>query len=103
MSSWLIEIEKEIQILKAQIIPGRIRTSARRISGIALKEFYNSTENNFILLLQKTASDENIPEDVRNSAFRLQSRVDEKFNSICTDPFGDAMRILNFVKTKIKK
>lgn len=103
MANWLIEIEKEFKIIESLTHTGKTRVSARRIAGYSLKEFYNSYEINFIVLLQKAMADDALPKIVNEAAFRLQSRVDEKFNSQSIDPIADAKIIYEFVKEKIPK
>jgi hypothetical protein len=107
MDQWLLDIEQEkrraAQASEAHN-EGRLRTSARRIAGIALVEYRRlaagapGTEN-FLVLLQDCANDPTKPDAVRDAARRLQARVGEDFTSSSADPLGDAEVIVKFVRS----
>jgi hypothetical protein len=111
MAHWLLDIESERRCAEeARRIghDGRLRTSARRIAGLALAEHRRMTagvvtEESFIDLLNACAADETMPEPVRAAAQRLVARVGSDFSSPSVDPMGDAEAIVTFVMTAAQK
>ncbi len=106
MSHWLIEIENERLRARASSHPARVRTSARRIAGIALTEYRRITagaarEESFITLLADCAADSTLPVVVRDAAHRLGARVSADFSSPSTDPMRDADVIVEFVASAV--
>ncbi len=99
---WLLQIETELNRLQPNENPGRTRTIARRIAGIALKEFYKSESEDFVRLLQQASDDITLPKDVRSSSGRLAARLSPDFTSPSVDPIGDAKMIVEFVKKQLK-
>ena len=95
---WLSDIETELQRLPLNENPGRTRAIARRIAGIALKELYKLSSEDFVQLLQRAADDSTLPEEIRASSTRLSARLSSDFTSPSTDPIGDAQVIVEFVK-----
>ena len=100
--NWQQQVENELQRIQPNGNAGRTRTIARRAAGIALQQYYSPDSTNFIELIQKATQDINIPETVRQAATRLETRIDDTFNSPSIDPIGDATLIVEFVKTKLK-
>jgi uncharacterized protein (UPF0147 family) len=98
--NWLNTIEKELLRLRPNEHPGRTRTTARRIAGIALQHYYASATSDFLKLLQSTVADDAVPVDIRAAADRLAARLDANFSSPSIDPVGDAMAIVEFVKQR---
>lgn len=96
--NWLLHIESELQRVQPNQPPGRTRTIARRIAGIALKEFYHAPAEDFVQLLHQAEEDVSLSEEARSASARLAARLDEHFNSPSTDPINDAMTIVEFVK-----
>lgn len=99
--NWLHQIETELQRVQPNQHPGRTRTIARRIAGIALKEFYHISSEDFIQLLRQAKEDVTLPETVRLASDRLAARLDVNFNSPSVDPVNDAMVIVEFVKKQL--
>jgi len=97
--NWLLHIETELKRIQPQQHPGRVRTIARRIAGIALREFYHSSTEDFIQLLHQAQEDTTLPETARSAAGRLAARLDANFHSPSVDPINDAMTIVEFVKS----
>ena len=98
--NWLQETEIELQRSLPDENPGRTRTIARRAAGIALKHFYASQSDNFLVLLQQAAADDLLPNEIREIAERMIARVDAQFNSPSTSPLNDAKMIIEFIKQK---
>jgi len=108
MPHWLVDIENERLRARESSHPARVRTSARRIAGIALSEYRRitagaSTEESFITLLAVCAADTAMPDAVRDAARRLGARVSADFSSPSTDPMGDADAIVGFVASLAQK
>jgi hypothetical protein len=111
MSSWLVEIKQETErAKKAQEIgnAGRLRTSARRIAGIAVQELQARHPHQFfgedyIRALRAMAASASLPKEVVDAASRLQGKLSEDFSSPSIDPLGDAMIIVGFVQSELKK
>ena len=85
---------------------GRVRTSARRAAGIAIREFEKQfTEmrygTDFISQLRSFASDVAIPENVRNAADRLQARLSPEFESPSKQPIEDAAIIVGYILERL--
>lgn len=95
---WLLQIETELNRLTPDDNPGRTRTAARRIAGIALQQFYKKPSDDFLRLLQNAMNDTSLPSDVVSAIQRLTTRLDSDFKSPSVDPIGDAMSIVEFVK-----
>ncbi len=96
--NWLLKIDAELGRIRPGQAAGKVRTTARRIGGIAMKELYGSASDNFLQQLQTAAADDALPEQVRSAAERLSTRLDENFSSPSVDPVGDAMIIVDHVK-----
>ena len=97
---WQLLIENEIQRIRPGENPGRTRTIARRIAGIALQHHYGNAPDDFLRLIQRAIADENLPVHVRSALGRLSARLDAQFSSPSTDPVGDAMMVVDFVRNK---
>ncbi len=81
---------------------GRVRTSARRAAGFAIKElarYYPDKQygKDFMTLLRSFALDASIPQQVRKAADRLQARLSPEFESVSTHPVEDAEIIVQFI------
>ena len=97
---WKSKISTELNRIHPGQNPGRTRTSARRIAGIALEEFYSLHGNDVIALLHKASQDPLLPPPVQEAARRLSARLTPEFTSPSTDPVGDAKTVVDFVKEK---
>ncbi len=97
---WLTDIETELHRIRPGENPGRTRTIARRIAGFALRHFYTLPDEDVLRLMASAMKDTAIPDNIRQAVERLAARLDAQFNSPSTDPIGDAMSIVNFVKQK---
>lgn len=95
---WHILIDNELQRIRRGENPGRTRTTARRIAGIALQHFYDNASDDFLRLIQRGIADGNLPVLVRSALERLGARLDAQFSSPSIDPVGDAMTVVDFVK-----
>ena len=100
--SWLLHIETELQRIQPNENPGRTRTTARRIAGIALNELYKLSDADFLKLLVRASDDHTLPETVWNASLRLAARLDANFTSPSIDPINDAMIVVTFVKEQLK-
>ena len=105
MAEWNEDIEIELRRARQAQNPGRVRTSARRIAGIAIREFQKlnaiqPTEQDHVSLLRLFMRMENVPADIRSAAARLEARLAPDFTSLSIDPIGDAMIIVEFVRKK---
>ena len=107
---WLNEIDAEmLRADEARKIghEGRLRTSARRMAGMALHEYSRtgktelSPADDCLGLLGQCAISPVFPREDREAAERLKARVTADFSSQSTDPIADAMAIVLFVKSKI--
>ena len=108
MTTWLTEIENELQRGRGWKNPGQTRTAARRIAGIAIKELqkyfpHHSFGEDYIRALRDFMNDDTLPVAVAEAARRLQARLSPDFTSPSVDPLGDAMLIVEFVKTRISE
>lgn len=99
---WRSKISTELSRIQPGQNPGRTRTTARRIAGIALEELYSLPGNDVIALLQKASHDTSLPPVVQESARRLSARLSPQFTSQSIDPIGDCKIIVDFVKEKIQ-
>ena len=98
--NWLIQIETELHRIQPNENPGRTRTTARRIAGIALQQFYHQSSEDFIKLIQIAIDDIALPDNVHSALERLATRLSADFTSPSTDPINDAMIVVEFVKSK---
>jgi len=96
--NWLLQIETELQRIQPNENPGRTRTTARRIAGIALQEFYHKPTEDFLRLLQFSLRDATLPNEVGLAIERLTTRLDTQFRSASINPIADAMIVVEFVK-----
>lgn len=78
--------------------PGRTRTIARRIAGIALQQYYQDQTTDFLRLLHAAVNDDAVPQDIREAVERLSARLDANFSSPSLDPLADALSVVEFVK-----
>jgi hypothetical protein len=106
MTDWQREIEIELRRAEGSTNPGRLRTAARRIAGIALQQLQQSLgqapgEGGYMNALRKFMSSKNIPREAAAAAERLEARISPDFTSPSVDPVGDAMLIVEYVKTKL--
>lgn len=98
--NWLLNIETEFQRIQPNENPGRTRTIARRIAGIALQHFYHKPNEDFLRLLNSAVNDSSLPENTRSAIERLITRLDANFASPSVDPINDAMIVVEFVKSQ---
>jgi hypothetical protein len=108
MADWMIEIENELRRGRQSQNPGRTRTVARRIAGIAIQELQSQFSNlyfgeDYYRALQAFMNADEIPAPVAEAARRLQERLTPDFTSPSIDPIGDAMMIVEFVKIRCSK
>lgn len=108
MRDWLGEIENELQRGRKSQNPGQTRTAARRIAGIAIKELQKHFPHqlfgeDYIRALRDFTNTDELPVAVVEAARRLQARLSPDFTSPSVDPLGDAMLIVEFVKTRINE
>ncbi len=108
MSDWLSKIDNEFRRGGLEQNPGRTRTSARRIAGIAIKELQSQpphqlSGDDYLRALQSFANTKDLPAVVVEAAQRLQARLSHDFTSPSVDPLGDAMIIVEFVKMRVSK
>ena len=106
MADWLHDIEVELRRAEQTANPGRIRTIARRIAGIAIQEIEQRNQKvqsgvDYIHSLRAFINLDGTPENVIAAAERLQTKLSENFVSPSIDPIGDAMIIVEFVKNQI--
>lgn len=99
--NWLLQIDTELQRIRPNEHPGRIRTTARRIAGIALQQFYHQSSDDFITLIQTAVADPALPDNVHAALERLAARLDANFNSPSVDPISDATIVVEFVKEQL--
>jgi len=86
---------------------GKVRTCARRASGLALMEFYkqktiNIGKLNFISLLRMCMEDEAFPDEIRAAAWRLQHPIASNLSSPSVNPIDDATVIINYIQSNKK-
>jgi len=107
--TWLEEVESELNRgREAERIgnQGRVRTAARRAVGIAVTEYQRTLPgkrygDDVMKQLRGVAEDRAIPEDVREAATRLQTRLSQEFTSPSRQPLADALVIINFFKREL--
>lgn len=99
--NWLLQIQTELKRIQPNQNPGRTRSTARRIAGIALKEYYKTSTENFLTLIQQASNDITLPKNVRDAALRLAARLSSDFTSPSVNPLGDAKIIVDFVKKQL--
>ncbi|HTR80630.1 MAG TPA: hypothetical protein VMM58_03300 [Bacteroidota bacterium] len=102
MIDWLRQIDAELSRVRESQNPGRIRTAARRIAGIALFHL-NEIEKapvsaDYLAAIRAFIQSPKIPDKVRNAATRLEARLSPDFTSPSADPIRDAMLIVEFVE-----
>jgi hypothetical protein len=106
---WRDEIDLEfVRAREAERIgnQGRVRTSARRASGIAIAELQRRFPDkqygsDFMTQLRSFALDPSIPEYVRSAACRLQARLSPEFASACKHPIEDAEIIVQYILERL--
>jgi len=108
MTDWLIEIENELRRVRQSENPGRTRTVARRIAGMAIKELQSRTPGlyfggDYFHALQAFMNASEIPAPVAAAAQRLTQRLTPDFTSPSIDPLGDTAIIVEFVKMRLGK
>lgn len=96
---WLRQIDTELSRITNERHPARIRTSARRIAGIALQHRSGSASDDLLRALQDAVNDPSLPDSVRDAAARLSARLAPDFSSPSVDPLGDAMIIVDLVRS----
>ena len=96
---WLRQIDTELSRVKNERHPARIRTAARRIAGIALQHRSGSASDDLLRALQDAVNDAALPVIVRDAAARLAARIAADFSSPSVDPLGDAMIIVDHVRS----
>jgi hypothetical protein len=106
--NWLLQIENELRRVKPGENPGRTRTIARRIAGIALLEYQRifpnqNFGNDYIKTLRGIMENQSIPQTVLDAADRLQTRLSVEYESPSINPIEDAKIIVDFVKGTINK
>ncbi|MFA6457249.1 MAG: hypothetical protein WCW40_10550 [Bacteroidota bacterium] len=102
MTSWLLKIETELRRAERETHPGRIRTAARRIAGIAIQRYEERADEDYLRMLQHASGNDALPYEVRTSIERLITRLDENFSSPSVDPIADAMIVVEFVKESVQ-
>ena len=107
MADWQREIEIELRRTRQSHNPGRTRTIARRIAGIAIQELQKRTPRlsaggDYIQALRMFMKSETLPDEVASAAARLEARLSSDFTSPSVDPVGDAMIIVEFVRAKLR-
>ena len=107
LSDWLKDIELESERALRSAHPGKRRTAARRIAGIALREMWKSDLSaqggSFLDALRRLIASPEIPEDIRTAAARLEARLSPEFVSPSITPLDDAMLIVEYVKKIVRK
>jgi hypothetical protein len=103
MADWMDEINAELRRAEQSNHPGRTRTAARRIAGIALRQVPDiqqkaSVAEDYIGILRVSMNVPEFPAEVQGAASRLQARLSADFSSPSKDPMGDAMIIVAFVQ-----
>jgi len=106
MADWQREIEIELRRAGESQNPGRLRTAARRIAGIAIQQLprqnaQSPAERDYITALRVFIKSEKLPIQVAAAATRLEVRLSVDFTSQSVDPIGDAMQIVEFVRSKL--
>jgi len=103
MTTWKRDIEAELERARQSQHPGRTRTAARRIAGIALQEWLKRDQKsgapqNYLSALRQFLDAGSVPAEVRQAASRLEARLSPDFVSPSLDPIADAMIIVEFVQ-----
>ena len=106
MTDWQRVIEIELQRVEQSKNPGQVRTAARRIAGIAIQQLHASfgqaaLERDFMSALRTFMSSNDIPPDAAAAAERLAARISPEFTSPSIDPVGDAIMIVEYVRTRL--
>ncbi len=104
--TWIDDIELEMERgREAEHIgnEGKVRTAARRAVGIAVTEYQrrlsvNRYGNDFMRQIRSVADDLTLPDFVRESAMRLQTRISPEFKSPSFRPLADAQVIIDFFR-----
>jgi uncharacterized protein (UPF0147 family) len=96
--NWLHHIEIEQKRISPNEPPGRTRTIARRIAGIALQQYYHVQATDFMKLLHTAVNDDAVPQEIRAAVERLSARLDANFSSPSLDPIADAQSVVEFVR-----
>ena len=107
MADWEREIEVEVSRAGQSQNPGRLRTAARRIAGIAIQQLQKHEAQllgarDYITALRVFMKSENLPAEVAAAAARLEARLSANFTSQSIDPIADAMLIVGFVRKKMQ-
>jgi len=108
MADWMDEINAELRRAEQSNHPGRTRTAARRIAGIALRQVPDiqqktSVTEDYIGILRVSMNVQEFPAEVQGAASRLQARLSADFSSPSKDPMGDAMIIVAFVQKLLQR
>jgi hypothetical protein len=109
MPNWKTEIDQEMgraREAERRGNAGRVRTCARRIAGIALRQVQQQfpqlqLSSDYLTALYAVKKSNSIPPHVAEAAARLQARISENFISPSSDPIGDAIIIVKFVEQKL--
>ncbi len=85
---------------------GRARTCARRAAGMAITELQRKFPerkygSDFMRQVRAFATDDSLPEEVRQAAERLQATIAADFTSVSKQPLSDAATIVDYVKTTL--
>jgi len=107
--SWRDEIDQELARAgeaERSGNQGRLRTSARRVAGIAIAELQKRFPEKLygrdsITRLRSFALDPAIPEHVRKAADRLQARLSPEFESPSKHPIEDARIIVGYIVERL--
>ena len=84
---------------------GRMRVCARRAAGLAIRWFLSKHErdgwgSDALRQLQHLKEDEFFPQEVRDAAMRLITKVSDKFTyAFATDPVEDATLIVRYIES----
>jgi hypothetical protein len=109
--SWIEDVQREIaRAREAENIGnlGRARTSARRAAGRALAEYSRQMRRqghvqDLLQYVKDCATDQSIPQEVREAADRLQARLRPDFSSPAEYPVKDALCIVRYVAAALGK
>jgi hypothetical protein len=107
MADWEREIEVELRRAGESQNPGRLRTAARRIAGIAIQQLQKRNaqlpvESDYMSALRMFMESKSISVEVAAAAARLEARLSTDFTSQSFDPLGDAMLIVEVVRKKLQ-
>ncbi|MDE3056655.1 MAG: hypothetical protein KGJ59_01680 [Bacteroidota bacterium] len=111
MKNWKNDISIELRRAKeAERVgnEGRLRTIARRIAGMALKQLKSQLpqlqlDSDYLSALYAVKKSGAVPQHVADAATRLVTRIAEDFKSPSKDPLGDAMIIVEYVERQLKR